>query len=604
MVKNLLLLLGSLSFSCLLWAQAPGPIFSANAKAVQGVGPGSWTYGANVNLYVSNTGSDETGNGSSGNPYQTIARALRDVPMFVSHHYVINLAAGTYREQVNIEGRYFGATAAANFNRAAVELRGDAANPDDYVISGADAGSPTVPVRDYAVVASFAHVILNGVSLQYAVNAGFLQQGGVSVIYQSTFRHFTANNASTGFAIHLAGFCELRGNPTVSDASNGVEVEGFSQLFGYYAGYDYLNTGFPVNTTFTITGIAGVGLGVYDQGYYALSNTTAIFGTGAAGSKGIFIGSEARMDTETTTVSDFETAVFAEVLSQVEINDATFSNATTGVRLRKQSVADWLNGDPTFVNVTTPYDLTEGSWVTTPTQTLFTGSMKSTGAVSISAGGTDQNITLTPSGTGYTILNGKVGMGIASPLENLHIHNSTTAGPIIRLTNSQTGTANTDGVVLGFDDGADPYGYFWNNENSGLYFGTNNTSRLLITADGNIGVGKSSGINQQLDVAKSIASGLNTVTFSATPTFDASLGNTQKITLAGNVTASTLSNASAGEQINFIVCQDATGNWTFVWPTNVKGGMTVGSTAATCSAQPFIFDGSNAYALSPGVANM
>lgn len=33
------------------------------------------------------------------------------------------------------------------------------------------------------------------------------------------------------------------------------------------------------------------------------------------------------------------------------------------------------------------------------------------GAITISAGGTNQNVTLTPSGTGYTILNGQVGIG-------------------------------------------------------------------------------------------------------------------------------------------------------------------------------------------------
>jgi hypothetical protein len=101
-----------------------------------------------------------------------------------------------------------------------------------------------------------------------------------------------------------------------------------------------------------------------------------------------------------------------------------------------------------------------------------------------------------------------------------------------------------------------------------------------------------------------VISGLNVVTFSSTPTFDARVGNTQKITLTGNVTSSTLANATAGEQINFIICQDATGNRTFTWPSNVKGGMTIGATASKCSAQNFIFDGSNAYALSPGVANM
>jgi hypothetical protein len=107
-----------------------------------------------------------------------------------------------------------------------------------------------------------------------------------------------------------------------------------------------------------------------------------------------------------------------------------------------------------------------------------------------------------------------------------------------------------------------------------------------------------------IKTAKSIVSGVNTVTFSATPTFDASLGNTQKITLTDNVTSSTLSNATAGETINFLICQDGTGSRTFVWPANVLGGMTIGSTVSTCSAQNFIFDGTNAYAVSSGVTNM
>jgi hypothetical protein len=105
-------------------------------------------------------------------------------------------------------------------------------------------------------------------------------------------------------------------------------------------------------------------------------------------------------------------------------------------------------------------------------------------------------------------------------------------------------------------------------------------------------------------VGSRVVSGLNQVAFSTTPTFDAALGNTQKITLTDNVTSSTLSNAVTGQTINFIVCQDATGGRTFAWPTNVKGGMTIGSTASKCSAQNFIFDGTNAYALSAGAINM
>jgi hypothetical protein len=120
---------------------------------------------------------------------------------------------------------------------------------------------------------------------------------------------------------------------------------------------------------------------------------------------------------------------------------------------------------------------------------------------------------------------------------------------------------------------------------------------------GEVGAGIAE-IADGIRTAKSIISGVNTVTFSATPTFNASLGNTQKITLTGNVTSSTLSNAGTGQSINFIICQDATGSRTFVWPTTVKGGMTIGSTLSTCSAQDFIFDGTNAYAVSSGVTNM
>ncbi len=52
---------------------------------------------------------------------------------------------------------------------------------------------------------------------------------------------------------------------------------------------------------------------------------------------------------------------------------------------------------------------------------------------------------------------------------------------------------------------------------------------------------------------------LITVSFSATTTFDASLGDTIEIKLTGTVTSSTLSNATAGQTLNFIIFQNATG---------------------------------------------
>ncbi|MDT8068663.1 MAG: hypothetical protein ROO76_10925 [Terriglobia bacterium] len=99
------------------------------------------------------------------------------------------------------------------------------------------------------------------------------------------------------------------------------------------------------------------------------------------------------------------------------------------------------------------------------------------------------------------------------------------------------------------------------------------------------------------------AVGFSNVAFSATPVFDGSAADTFKITLSGNVTSSTLVSAVAGQPLNFIVCQDATGSRTMSWPANVKGAMTVGSAASKCSAQSFIFDGTNAIATGSGVIN-
>lgn len=104
--------------------------------------------------------------------------------------------------------------------------------------------------------------------------------------------------------------------------------------------------------------------------------------------------------------------------------------------------------------------------------------------------------------------------------------------------------------------------------------------------------------------AGAVASGVNWVPFSPSPTFDALRANTQAITLKGNVTSSLLSNAVAGQTVNFLICQDTVGSWTFVWPRNVKGGMAVGGEPLTCSSQSFVFDGTKAYALSPGIANI
>lgn len=60
----------------------------------------------NLNIYVSTTGSDTTGDGSSGKPFRTIQHAIDIVPPVLNGKSVsINVSAGTYDEDIVIEGK-------------------------------------------------------------------------------------------------------------------------------------------------------------------------------------------------------------------------------------------------------------------------------------------------------------------------------------------------------------------------------------------------------------------------------------------------------------------------------------------------------------------
>jgi hypothetical protein len=74
-----------------------------------------------------------------------------------------------------------------------------------------------------------------------------------------------------------------------------------------------------------------------------------------------------------------------------------------------------------------------------------TGSITGTGALIFAAGGTAQNITLTPSTTGYTILGGNVGIGNTGPVSKLDVLGS---GRITASSSALlTGTVDPDGTT-------------------------------------------------------------------------------------------------------------------------------------------------------------
>jgi hypothetical protein len=140
-------------------------------------------------------------------------------------------------------------------------------------------------------------------------------------------------------------------------------------------------------------------------------------------------------------------------------------------------------------NVTGTVAVTNGGTGTT------TGSITGTTALTFAAGGINQNVTLTPSGTGKTLLNGNVGIGNTTPSTTLEIGNATgtTSGEIvinpqnnsneggqITLKKSVSG-ATSDWVIDQYTNNSTP--------RFRIFAGADESKGLAINELGNVGIG-------------------------------------------------------------------------------------------------------------------
>lgn len=119
----------------------------------------------NPTLYVNASTGDDTNTGSASDAaLATIQAAVDKLGTSIRGTATINIAAGTYREEVNIN----------NISGGKLIIDGNSAS--DTIISGADAGATTTPVRDYCIYflqCNIGQVEVKDLRLEYSDVAGY-----------------------------------------------------------------------------------------------------------------------------------------------------------------------------------------------------------------------------------------------------------------------------------------------------------------------------------------------------------------------------------------------------------------------------------------------
>lgn len=89
----------------------------------------------------------------------------------------------------------------------------------------------------------------------------------------------------------------------------------------------------------------------------------------------------------------------------------------------------------------------------------------------------------------------------------------------------------------------------------------------------------------------SLSSALCSMSFSATPAFTAGSCGYFTMTLTNNVTSSTITGGTNGQQITLQMCENGTGGYSLIWPANLLGPPSINENANGCTIVQAIYNG-------------
>ncbi len=185
---------------------------------------------ADKTVFVSKSGSDTLGDGTASNPYQTIMKAVNSLPKNLNgKRMVINIAAGTYSETVNIE----------HFVGGVITING---------VVGAGVTITGLTMQNCAV-------LVDAISLN--VGSGGIFVGAKGMLYSAS-SNITVSGAANGVILRYGAVMEITTRLTINNATNrAIQVQ--------YA------------STASIAALAGsgnsIGVYVYNSEVYLFGNT-------------------------------------------------------------------------------------------------------------------------------------------------------------------------------------------------------------------------------------------------------------------------------------------------------------------------------------------